>query len=237
MTSVWNEPVTDDGMPAPSGAFEAIEGCGKRVPFTIATVALIALAGWLTRTDAGVQLSARAIARFGFAPADTTSFNLLRAVMSAFVTNGPLGFWSAIALTAAFAGIVEWRFGSLWATIAFWGGHLITLALSWLILAPMHVVGEAAGSLLYLARDVGASAGYVGCLGFAIARLKPGLRYTLLAVGAVGLIGMFAIELASVATEAAEVSAALSHLLALLIGFGLGLLAARQRAAAVNRSR
>ena len=39
----------------------------------VAALALIALAGWLTNSAAGTELSARTLSRFGFAAADTPS--------------------------------------------------------------------------------------------------------------------------------------------------------------------
>lgn len=213
------------------GVLERAEVFGRRIPFTLSTVAMIALAGWLTNTANGVQLGARAIARVGFAPSDTTSFDLVRAVMSAFVTNGPFAFWLAIGSTAALAGFVEWRAGSVRASIAFWGSHLIVIALSWILLAPLHLTGDATARLLYVARDVGPSAGYVGCLGYLLFGLGGRVRWLVLASGFVILAGMLAFALRGVATEPAEVSAALSHFLALLVGFALGALTRPKQAA------
>lgn len=163
----------DSGAP---GILDRIEASAFRFPFTLSILALIALAGWLTQTASGVQLGAKALSRFGFAPADTASFNLLRAVMSAFVTNGPFAFWTALVAVALFAGLSELRSGSLRTSIAFWGSHLIVLVLSWALLASLHLVGSASAGILYLARDVGPSAGYVGCLGYLLWGLRGRVR-------------------------------------------------------------
>jgi hypothetical protein len=180
-----------------------VEAVGLRVPFTIATVGMLVLAGWLTNSATGEQLGARAIARLGVSPADIESFDVVRAVMSALVTNGPVAFWFAIAATTILVGLTEWRYGSMRAVIAFWGTHLI-------------------------ARDVGPSAGFMGCAGYLLYGLGGKAGSLSLAVGVVVLSGLLAINLRTVTTEPAEVSAALSHLLALPVGFTLGLLTSRK---------
>jgi hypothetical protein len=123
----------------------------------------------------------------------------------------------------------EWKYGSLRASIAFWGTHLITLALSWILLAPLKLAGDATGSLLFLARDVGPSAGFVGCLGYLLSGLKGNARSLALAFGVIWLVGVLAVNLGTVASAPAEVSAAMSHLLALPVGFVLGLLTSKRR--------
>ena len=205
-----------------------VEAVGLRVPFTIAMVGMLVLAGWLTNSANGEQLGARAIARLGFAPADTTSFDLVRAVMSAFVTNGPAAFWLAVTATAILVGLTEWRYGSGRAAIAFWGTHLITLALTWVLLAPLLLTGDATANLLFLARDVGPSAGFMGCAGYLLYGLGGKVGPLSLALGVVVLSGLLAVNLGTVATEPTEVSAALSHLLALPVGFVLGLLTSKK---------
>ena len=207
-----------------TGPLERAEAIALRIPFTLATLAMVSLAGWLTNTAAGVSPSARTVARLGFAPADTPSFDIVTAVMSAFVTNGPAAFWTALFAIAALAGAVEWRSGSLRAAIAFWGSHLVTIVLSWLLLAPLHLAGSTVGSLLFLARDVGPSAGYVGCLGYVLAGLPARTRAVALAVGVIALAGLLAGALPGVSADPAGVSAALTHLIALPVGFVLGVL-------------
>jgi hypothetical protein len=215
--------------PTPDGTLSRIEAAGLRVPFTLATVSMLALAGWLTNTAAGEQLGAKAIERLGFAPADTLSLDVMRAVVSVFVTNGPAAFWVGIVATAAFAGLAEWRYGTLRAVIAFWGTQFITVAVSWILLAPLHLTGDASASLLFLARDVGPSAGYMGCLGFLLYGLSRRARAVSLAVGLMILAGMLALSLRTLGTMPAEVGAALSHLVALPVGFLLGFLTSRGR--------
>ena len=222
------DPGTDTAKRPVGDIISRVEAAGQRVPFTIAMVGMLVIAGWLTNTANGEQLGTRAIARLGFAPADTASFDIVRAVMSAFVTNGPAAFWFAIAATAVLVGLTEWRNGSVRAVIAFWGTHLITLALTWVLLAPLHFSGDATAKLLFLARDVGPSAGFVGCAGYLLCGLGGKAGPLSLAVGVVVLSGLLAINLGTVVTEPAEVSAALSHLLALPVGFALGLLTSKK---------
>jgi hypothetical protein len=222
------DPESDRAKRASVGILARAETIGLRVPFTIATVGMLVLAGWLTSSATGEQLGARAIARLGVSPADTASFDVVRAVMSAFVTNGPAAFWSAIAATAVLVGLTEWRYGSMRAAIAFWGTHLVTLALTWVLLAPLHLAGDATASLLFLARDVGPSAGFMGCAGYLLYGLGGKAGPLALAIGVVALSGQLAVNLGTVASEPAEVSAALSHLLALPVGFTLGLLTSKK---------
>lgn len=214
----------DDPHPAPNGPLERLERAARRVPFTLSTLGMLALAGWLTRTAQGVELGSRAIARLGFAPADTGSGDVVRAFMSAFVTNSPVAFWTAALAIAALAGLVEVRAGSSRAAIVFWGTHLVTLVLSWAMLAPLHVAGSTTASLLFLARDVGPSAGFAGCLGYLIAGLKPRARVLALAGGVIALAAALALALPGVGSDPAGVSAALTHLLALPAGAGLAVL-------------
>jgi hypothetical protein len=210
--------------PPSEGVFHRIEAFGLRLPFTLATVGMIVLAGWITSTAVGEQLGARTIARLGFAPADTASLDLMRAVVSAFVTNGPAAFWTAVAATSVLAGLVEWRNGSLRAAVAFWGTHFITLALSWALIAPLHLAGDASARLMFLARDVGPSAGYVGCLGYLLFGLRRKARLIALGVCVAILSAALALSVRTVLSQPAEVSAALSHLIALPIGFTLGVI-------------
>lgn len=210
------------------GVFERLESVALRVPFTLSTLALLALAGWLTNTAAGEQLGERAIARLGFSPADTGSFDVLSAMASALVTNGPLAFWLALAAVAILVGFTEWRFGSVRVAIAFWGSHLATLALSWVLLAPLHLLGDTTGSMLFLARDVGPSAGYMGCVGYLVSALPGKVRLVALASGVGALVTLLVVSLGGVASDPTGVSAALSHLLALPVGFILGLVTHRR---------
>jgi len=211
-----------------SDLLSRVEKVGLRVPFTIATVGMLVLAGWLTNSANGEQLGQRAIQRLGFSPSDTASFDIMRAVMSAFVTNGPTAFWFAIAATTILVGLTEWRYGSMRAAVAFWGTHLVTLTLTWVLLAPLHLAGDATAKLLFLARDVGPSAGFMGCAGYLLYGLGGKAGSLSLAVGVVVLSGLLAVNLGTVASEPAEVSAALSHLLALPVGFVLGLLTSKR---------
>ncbi len=217
------------GSPDRQTVLERIEAFGLRVPFTLATVSMLALAGWLTNNAVGERLGSTAVGRLGFAPADTASFDLARAFMSAFVTSSPAAFWVAIVATATFAGLVEWRHGSLSAGIAFWGTHFVTLALSWALLIPLHLAGDASARLLFLSRDVGPSAGYVGCLGYLLYDLTGRIRLASLALGILVLAAVLAFNVRALSSQPAEVSAALSHLIALPVGFLLGRLRSRMR--------
>jgi len=137
---------------------------------TLLTGALFASA-LITGTVLG-RLTDRMLDRVGFAPLDLWELDVLRVFTSALVTHGGLVFAGAVIMTGLSVGWVERQAGSGWAMGTFWGVHVLTL-LAMAIVVPLLEGGSAPslGETLSTLRDVGPSAGYVGCLGFALATI------------------------------------------------------------------
>jgi hypothetical protein len=109
--------------------------------------------------------------RLGFAPVDVWVLRWQRLFTSALVTSGGWIFWQAAGMIALAVGAAEWLAGTKRAIATFWGVHLATLLLESLLIAlPLHHLGFTGGTALLVARDVGPSAGYFGCLGLACVR-------------------------------------------------------------------
>ncbi len=197
-------------------------------PFTAATCGLICLAGLLTLTATGQDITQRAMHQFGWAPRDLIALDVGRAVFSALVTNGGVVFWTALALTALFVGAAEHFAGALAAAVTFWGSHLATLALMLVVSLPLHLSGDSLGTLVYASRDVGPSAGYVGCL--AMALVCSGWRWRWWAVGAIaaGLASALVLSLTAVPADSLDVSANLAHVIAFPVGITFGLFFTRR---------
>jgi hypothetical protein len=190
-----------------------------RIRFTLAMMAGLSLAGFLTDTHLG-SISTVWIQRLGFAPSDLWFGRLERLFTSAMVTNGGMVFWQAIGLTLLSVGIVEWRLGSWRALVTFWGIHLATLLVqSWLFVWILKLIGWLELPIFVSARDVGPSAGYFGCLGLICGSLAGRWRWL---SGMIGLaILVLALFLPSHSGEnlAIELSADLAHLIAFPLGW------------------
>lgn len=148
----------------------------------LATLAFVALA---TNTHMA-DLSTHWLRRLGFAPRDLLQWRWGRLVTSALVTSGGASFWVTMGALALTVGAAEWLAGTRRAAATFWGVHLLTLLLeSWLVAVPLRIYDVSLGTALSVARDVGASAGYLGCLGLTCARLPGRWRWLGAAVWAV----------------------------------------------------
>lgn len=140
------------------------------LPFTWAMLFLLGSGALLTNTHTD-NLAPHWLNRLGFAPADVWFLRWERLFTSALVTSGGWVFWQALGMVALAVGAAEWLAGTKRAIATFWGVHLATLLLESLLVAlPLHQLGVAGGTALLVARDVGPSAGYFGCLGLACAR-------------------------------------------------------------------
>jgi len=213
-----------------------------KVPFTALILTLLVLGALLTNSHVA-SLSSELIKRFGFAPRDLVTLQWVRVVTSVFLTAGGIDFWVALVLVAAFVGAAEMLWGTAAAALTFWAAHVLTVVVTFALSLPLHVSGVALWSLVYLTRDIGPSAGYVGCLGLAVAALSrtpPQRRLRVLLVVAIGtgLLAALVLEIGSRPIEGAEVSADIAH----LVAFPTGLLAARliqarRRAAGTTLSR
>jgi hypothetical protein len=195
----------------------------RRWPFTLVSLAGLTTGAWLTSSHAGA-LSIWWHRRLGFAPLDLWAGRWERLVTSALVTDGGQAFWRAAGMIALAVGAAEWLAGTRRAALTFWGVHLATLLTeSLFIVLPLHQAGAAPGFALLVARDVGPSAGYLGCLGLACARF-PNRRWGRLA-GLLILAGL-GMTLFQPPSEGQDAAVKLSADLAHLIAFPLGWLAA-----------
>ena len=137
----------------------------RRLSFTLIMLTAL-LAGALATNTHTDDLSPHWLNRLGFAPADIWFLRLERLFTSALITSGGWVFWQAVGMVALAVGAAEWLAGTKRTVATFWGVHLVTLLIESLLIAwPLHQWGTSLGATLVVARDVGPSAGYFGCLG------------------------------------------------------------------------
>lgn len=194
----------------------------RRWLFTCLTLLALILIALATNTHVS-ELSTRWLHRLGFAPRDLLRLQWGRMLTSALLTSGGTSFWLSLAMVLIAVGAAEWLAGTRRAGCTFWGVHLLTLLLeAWIIAVPLRLYDGALGAALSVARDVGPSAGYFGCLGLACARLPGRWRWLSAAIWAAlwatlwlpGGIGH---------ARTLAISASLAH----VIAFPLGWIAAR----------
>lgn len=206
----------------------------ERYRFTLSTLVVLVFAALLTETADGSRFAA-ALSQTGFAPHDVLTLDIFRAVYSALLTSGGWELVLALAAVALFVGGLEREVGSALAAATFWGVHLAALLAHAAIAWALHTAGSSLGTAVYLARDVGPSAGYVGCLGALIvtARSQTFSRTLRVIAASTLAIGLTAVLVNDVAAGGAvrDVSADLAHLIALTLGLAAGgaILRARTR--------
>lgn len=191
----------------------------RRLPFTLAMLLVITLAGLLTNTTFE-RITHHWINRIGFAPNDLWYWRLDRVFASALVTSGGVVFWEALFFVAFSVGLAEWMTGWKRTALTFWGVHLSALVMLSLIFAwAIHQLPKIGLEAVTLARDVGPSAGYFACLGLASARLSRPWHWV--SGGILLVVFMIAPWTPPGAGETAEVklSADLAHLLAFTLGW------------------
>lgn len=191
-------------------------------PFTSLLLAALALTGILTQTHR-LRLSQSWLTVLGFSPADLGRRQGRRIITSALVTNGAEVFWQALSFTAVFSGLAEYMAGTRRAAAAFWGVHIVTLlSESLLVLWPLRLWNLAWSEAMALARDVGPSAGYFGCLGLVCQKL-PGRWRGLISGGIFSLLfGVLFLPLRKDETRAVKLTADIAHLMAFPSGWLLG---------------
>ncbi len=190
-----------------------------RLPFTSATLAVLLVVGVLTGTHLGA-LPSSLVERYGFAPSDLLGLEWSRVVTSVFLTQGGLSFWVAFILVALFGYAAEYSWGTGRTALTFWTAHVTALVVTFGASHTLHLLGHGVGSLVYLARDIGPSAGYFGCLGLAVTALpRPARRWA----GAAVLAGLL-VALVSAVIEPTpsgiEISASAAHFIAFPLGVG-----------------
>jgi hypothetical protein len=208
----------------------------RRLPFTLITVVVLILAAVLTNSHAG-DLPREWFDRLAFAPRDLLLLEWSRLITSALVTGGGAAFWAGLGFVAFTAGAAEWLAGTRRAVLTFWGVHLVTLLVESLLIAlPLHTLGFELGTAVYLARDVGPSAGAFGCLGLVCARLPRPRQWVGGGLVLATLVTVFVLEVIT-GQGAVAVSADLAHLLAFPLGWLSSLIGPLQSAPTPRRSR
>ena len=200
-----------------------------RFPATTLLLGALLIGAVVTGTTTS-GLSAPWLRRVGFSPQDLWELDLVRLLTSTLVTHGPRVLFVALIMTALSVGLVERQAGWRAALAVFWGVHLLTMILSALILRPLQIILHTpALETLMVMRDVGPSAGYFGSLGFGLA-LTKGRTRTLAAASVLVFLGLDALGIIRPGSaRPQEFPADLSHLLALSLGWSLGLLLVRRR--------
>jgi hypothetical protein len=191
----------------------------KRLPVTLLVCgALVGTA--LLATGQGRTLAGHWLQRVGFAPRDLATRRVDRLFTSAFFTHGHGTLWRALALILLFVGWTEWKHGSRRTAATFAGVHLGTVVLLGAAILALRHAGAIWPWMEYpMARDVGPSAGYIGCLGLSCARLEtPRREIALAAVMAVLVIAPWAPALSPESADA-KLSADLAHLIAFPLGW------------------
>jgi len=194
----------------------------RRYPVTLLFVAGLLGVGLASGSAWGAPPHAL-IRAAGFRPSDALALDLGRLFSAAWFTTGPGSLVQALAFTALGVGLLERRFGSAWAALAFLGLH----ALAFLSLGLLYVL-PGTGGLVRNARDVGASAGYFGTLALAFA-MTPRWRWLVPAFAIAVALGWLGTAAAN-AVPARDVNAGAEHLFTVVYGGGVGwLLGVRAR--------
>ena len=202
----------------------------RRFPFTLLMLVVLGVTAVFTNTHLST-LTKGWLERLGYAPRDLWLFNWERLITSALVTFGQRVFWLAMGMITLAVGAAEWLTGTKRTAVTFWGIHLTTLLSESLLIAlPLHLSGSAIGTALILARDVGPSAGYFGCLGLASRRLpRPWSWLSGTAVLVALIIALFQAPRVGQGT-AVKLAADLAHLIAFPLGWLTGRWHPRQTA-------
>ena len=191
----------------------------RRFPFTLLMLAALGTTAVFTNTHM-VSLTNEWLELLGYAPNDLWLFNWERLVTSALVTFGKSVFWQAMGMIVLAVGAAERLTGTKRTAVTFWGAHLTTLLTGSLLVAlPLHLTGNAAGTALVFARDVGPSAGYYGCLGLVSRRLPRPWQWLSGMAVLVGLI-VTLFQAPKVGQDTAvKLAADMAHLIAFPLGW------------------
>jgi len=192
---------------------------GRPLRFT-AMLVLTTTVFALWTDSCGAKLSPSWRQWLGFAPINIIDLQWQQSLTSLVVTAGEWKFLQSILMLTLAVGFCEAVYGT-WLTVKlFFASHLVVvLALSLLIVLPAHYAGTQWGTALAMHHDVGPSAGYYGCLGAALASVSTRWRASIMATLLCVLIARLAISFSNLPNHAGVVSADLSHLMALPLGF------------------
>jgi len=186
----------------------------RRYPVTL-TFVLALLAVGLATGSAWHGAPRDVIRAAGFRPSDALALEMGRLFTAAWFTTGPWSLVQALALTAVGVGLLERRFGSAWAALAFLGLH----AIAFLSLTLLYVL-PGMGGLVRNARDVGASAGYFGALALGLGA-TPRWRWLVPSFAAALALQWLATVTSSDA-PGRVVNASAEHLFTVVYGGGAG---------------
>jgi membrane associated rhomboid family serine protease len=177
------------GVPSDWQSFELRMGTGPalnglfrlaaRLPFTILLLLGLTVAGWWTNSHLG-PLEATHRQWFGSSLQKMLDGEFLHVFTSLFLTAGGWHFAATVLMSAACVGWSERVHGTLRTVLVFFGVHVITLAVvNFVCLLPLASFKLAFAEALLDSSDVGPSAGYYGCLGFALATTRRNFKWSL----------------------------------------------------------
>ena len=196
----------------------AIRHAANRLRFTLVMLLLLSIIAVWSETHSA-RLVPALLARFGFSVADFWSWRWERLITSALITHGARAFWGALLMIGVAVGRAEWQTGTRRTFLLFWGAHLLTLLLLALVAAPLNQLNIGGFALDATVRDVGPSAGYMACLGLAIATFPhPWHRIGALCV-LVALIVMLFVSPQVDLDPTVKLFADLAHLIAFPLGW------------------
>jgi hypothetical protein len=191
----------------------------SRLPFTLIMVTLLLLVAWWTNSYVQ-ELTREWVNRLGFAPRDFWLLRWWRLFLSALVTSGGVTFWFALGMVVFTSGVAEWKTGTLRTALTFWGVHLLTLVLEGLTFSlPLRQLGFAQERALFFSRNVGPSAGYMGCLGLITTFLPKPWRFVTFGVILAYLLIALLLPARAGVTPVIKLSDDLAHLIAYPLGW------------------
>jgi hypothetical protein len=194
-----------------------------RIPFTLCMLATLVAAGLYGGSHVG-PLDHEVHRAVGYSTQLVFEGHWQRVMTSLLFTAGGWHFYASLLMLAACVGWVEYHNGVLLVVAVFLGIHLLTLLLEGFAIAlPLAAAGLNHGEMLFRARDVGPSAGYYGCLGFAVATSTVKWRPRIASL----LLGLLFLRLTWSAYHLHSEGVALSADMAHVVSFPLGLLAGR----------
>lgn len=193
-----------------------------RLPFTVSMLVALVMLGIYGQTHVG-PLDVDVHQSAGYSTELLFAGHLHRLLTSLFFTAGGSRFYASLIMFAGAVGWVEWFHGTRRAACIFFGVHLLTLLIvSIAITYPLAALETVQGHLLYSARDVGPSAGYYGCLGFAIAGWADHRRPYVASCVVFLMLMRLAWSGLHLPATAHTLDADLAHAVAFPLGFAIG---------------
>ncbi len=190
----------------------------RRLPFVLFMLVVIGCAGVYSESHIGTT-NVDAQRAVGYSIRLLIEGELQRAITSLFLTAGGWRFYSSMVMLALAVGYVEATRGTIPAALTFFAIHLATLLILAIVVLFCHALIPTLHSQLILhTQDVGPSAGYYGCLGLAVAGLKPSIRGGVITFILIVLSVRAAHSLTYLPVNAQAFEADLAHLIAFPLG-------------------